>query len=77
MIAHVSAPLGEASRWVGATRAAQRSGHSMGVVRDAPVPEVDLALPTQVADRLALDELAARHGIDNPVGRLLTALGLA
>ncbi|MBD3783314.1 MAG: 5'-3' exonuclease [Micrococcales bacterium] len=46
------------------------------VVRDAPVPQVDLALPRQVADRLALDELAARYGIENPVSRLLTALGL-
>ncbi len=46
------------------------------VVRDAPVAEVDAALPSAVADRLALDELAARHGVENPVGRLLTALGL-
>ncbi len=46
------------------------------VVRDARVPDVDVALPSAVADRLALDELAARHGIENPVGRLLTALGL-
>ncbi|PKW25346.1 5'-3' exonuclease [Phycicoccus duodecadis] len=47
------------------------------VVPDAPLPDVDPVLPTEVADRLALDELAARHGIENPVGRLLTALGLA
>ncbi|NHA68346.1 5'-3' exonuclease [Phycicoccus flavus] len=46
------------------------------VVRDADVPDADLALPAEVADRLALDELAARYGIENPVGRLLTALGL-
>ncbi|MGG5257115.1 5'-3' exonuclease [Phycicoccus avicenniae] len=46
------------------------------VVRDAAVPDVDVALPTAVADRLALDELAARYGIENPVGRLLTALGI-
>ncbi|MBM6399646.1 5'-3' exonuclease [Phycicoccus sonneratiae] len=46
------------------------------VVRDARVADVDVALPTAVADRLALDELAARYGIENPVGRLLTALGL-
>ncbi|WP_299448096.1 5'-3' exonuclease [uncultured Phycicoccus sp.] len=46
------------------------------VVRDAGVPDVDLALPAEVADRLALDELAARHGLENPVARLLTALGL-
>ena len=46
------------------------------VLRDAPVPDRDLALPAQVADRIALDELAARHGIENPVSRLLTALGL-
>lgn len=47
------------------------------VVRDADVPDVDIALPTTVADRLALDELAARHGIENPVTRLLAALDLA
>ncbi|MBM6405800.1 5'-3' exonuclease [Phycicoccus sp. CSK15P-2] len=47
------------------------------VVRDAPVADVGLALPEEVADRLALDELAARLGVENPVGRLLTALGLA
>ncbi|GGL23973.1 5'-3' exonuclease [Phycicoccus endophyticus] len=47
------------------------------VVRDAPVPQLDLALPAQVADRMALDELTARYGLENPVGRLLTALGLA
>ena len=31
----------------------------------------------EVADRLALDELAARYGVENPVARLLTALGIA
>ncbi|MBR7742309.1 5'-3' exonuclease [Phycicoccus sp. BSK3Z-2] len=46
------------------------------VRRDAAVPDVDVAIPSVVADRIALDELAARHGIENPVGRLLTALGL-
>ena len=47
------------------------------VAPDAPVADVDLALPTQVADRLALDELAARYGVENPVGRLLAALELS
>lgn len=46
------------------------------VVRDAPVPEVDLSLPSEVADPPALVELAARYGVQRPVGRLLAALGL-
>ena len=46
------------------------------VAADAPVADVDLALPRAVADRAALDRLAADYGVQNPVGRLLTALGL-
>ncbi len=44
------------------------------VVRDAPVADVDLALPTQVADTRLLSELASTYGITNPINRVLSAL---
>lgn len=46
------------------------------VAADAPVADVDLALPRAVADPAALARLASGYGVENPVGRLLTALGL-
>ncbi|MDF3043795.1 MAG: 5-3 exonuclease [Ornithinibacter sp.] len=46
------------------------------VARDAPVADVDLALPTAVAEPDRLERLATTHGVTNPVTRLLTALGL-
>ena len=46
------------------------------VARGAPVEEVDLALPTQVADVRLLSELASTYGVTNPVNRVLAALGL-
>ncbi len=46
------------------------------VAPDAPVDEVDMSLPRAVADPEALRRLASDYGIDNPVKRLLTALGL-
>ncbi|MFQ6172443.1 5'-3' exonuclease H3TH domain-containing protein [Oryzobacter sp. R7] len=46
------------------------------VASDAPVADVDIALPRSVADPAALDRLAADYGVENPVGRLLTALDL-
>ncbi len=46
------------------------------VAPDAPVAEVDLALPKRVADPAALQRLAADYAIENPVKRLLTALAL-
>ena len=46
------------------------------VAPDAPVAEVDLALPKSVADPAALQRLAADYAIENPVKRLLTALAL-
>ncbi|MEO7268953.1 MAG: 5'-3' exonuclease [Knoellia sp.] len=44
------------------------------VVRDAPVADVDLALPTKVADTRLLSELASTYGITNPINRVLAAL---
>ena len=46
------------------------------VARDAPLPDVDLRLPTAVADPARLETLATTYGVTNPVNRLLTALGL-
>jgi 5'-3' exonuclease len=46
------------------------------VARDAPLPDVDLRLPTAVADPARLEALATTYGVTNPVNRLLTALGL-
>ncbi len=50
-----------------------------GVVRvavDAPVPDVDLRLPTLVADPVLLSRLAVDYGITNPLNRVLGALGV-
>jgi len=44
------------------------------VARDAPVADVDLALPTKVADTRLLSELASTYGITNPINRVLGAL---
>ncbi|HWO50830.1 MAG TPA: 5'-3' exonuclease H3TH domain-containing protein, partial [Ornithinibacter sp.] len=46
------------------------------VARDAPVADVDLALPREVADPELLDQLGEAYGVANPVGRVLKALGL-
>lgn len=44
------------------------------VARDAPVPDVDLALPVTPRDPGALDALAERYGLGGPLGRLSAAL---
>lgn len=44
------------------------------VARDAPVADVDIALPTAVADTRLLSELASTYGITNPINRVLSAL---
>jgi len=44
------------------------------VVRDAPVADVDIALPSKVADTRLLSELASTYGITNPINRVLAAL---
>ncbi|MEO6020259.1 MAG: 5'-3' exonuclease [Knoellia sp.] len=43
------------------------------VARDAPVANVDIALPTAVADTRLLSELASTYGITNPINRVLAA----
>ncbi|MGV9775172.1 5'-3' exonuclease [Streptosporangium sp. NPDC003464] len=47
------------------------------VVRDVPVPELDLALPVQPRDPQALAALAERYGLGGPLGRLSQALSQA
>ena len=47
------------------------------VARDAPLADVDLRLPSTVADPARLEALATTYGVTNPVTRLLTALRLA
>ncbi len=46
------------------------------VARDAPVAEVDLALPSRVADVRLLSELASTYGVTNPINRVLSAIGI-
>jgi 5'-3' exonuclease len=44
------------------------------VVRDLPVPELDLSLPRTPADPAALVELSRRWGLDSPLARLVEVL---
>ncbi len=46
------------------------------VAHDAPVADVDIAVPTAVADPDLLGRLAETYGVANPVDRLLSALEL-
>ena len=46
------------------------------VATDAPVPEVDPSLPTEVADVRLLSALASEYRLANSLDRLLGALGL-
>ncbi|GAA5076074.1 5'-3' exonuclease [Thermocatellispora tengchongensis] len=46
----------------------------VNVVRDAPVPDLDPALPGKPRDPAALVALADRYGLDGPLNRLLDAL---
>jgi hypothetical protein len=46
------------------------------VVRDAPLPDVDLALPTAVADPALMSRLALEHGLTSSFDRVVTALGI-
>ena len=46
------------------------------VARDAPVADANLSLPPEVADPELLEQLGEVYGVTNPVGRVLTALGL-
>ncbi|KGN32674.1 5'-3' exonuclease [Knoellia sinensis KCTC 19936] len=44
------------------------------VARDAPVADVDISVPTAVADTRLLSELASTYGVTNPINRVLAAL---
>lgn len=46
------------------------------VAPDAPLPEVDLSLPTEVADASLLSRLASEYGLTNSLNRVLTALDI-
>jgi 5'-3' exonuclease len=46
------------------------------VLRDAALPEIDLALPREVADPDLLDQLTENYRITGPMRRLLTALDI-
>lgn len=46
------------------------------VADDAPLPNIPVTLPREIADPATLEELIAAYGIENSVGRLLSALGL-
>jgi 5'-3' exonuclease len=44
------------------------------VTRDAPVPEADLALPTEVADPVLMSRVASEFGVTSSFNRVLSAL---
>jgi 5'-3' exonuclease len=46
------------------------------VARDAPLPDVDLALPTAVADARLMSQVAAEYGVAPSFDRVLTAFGI-
>ncbi len=46
------------------------------VAPDAPVPDVDMTLPREVADPVLLSRLAVEYALTTPLTRVITALGL-
>lgn len=48
----------------------------VAVVRDAPVGDFDLRVPTQVADPALMSRLAVEHGLTNSFDRVVNALGI-
>ena len=46
------------------------------VAHDAPVPEEDGALPTEIADLARMSFLASEYGLTSPINRVIDALGL-
>jgi 5'-3' exonuclease len=46
------------------------------VARDAPLPDIDAALPTQVADARLLSRVAAEYGLAPSFNRVLAAFGI-
>ena len=48
----------------------------MRVAVDAPLPDVDLRLPTQVADPVLMSRLAVDYGLTGAFNRVLSTLGV-
>ena len=46
------------------------------VAPDAPVPDVDMTLPTEVADAALLSKVASEYGVTSSFNRVLAALGI-
>ena len=46
------------------------------VARDAPLPKVDAALPTEVADARLLSKVASEYGVTASFNRVLSAFGI-
>jgi hypothetical protein len=44
------------------------------VTRDAPVAEIDLGLPTEVADPVLMSKVASEFGVTSSFNRVLSAL---
>ncbi len=53
-----------------------RAPRVVQVARDAPVPSIDLAVPTRVVDAALMSRLASEFGLTNNVNRVLNALGI-
>lgn len=48
----------------------------VAVAKDAPLPDADLRLPTQVADAATMSRLASAYGLTGSINRVLSALGI-
>jgi 5'-3' exonuclease len=68
-------PAGSRRRLEGAREYLAAAPVVVRVALDAPVPDVDAALPRRPRDPEALVALADRWGLDSPLNRLLAALG--
>ena len=44
------------------------------VAHDVPIPDVDLRLPSDIADPATMSRLAVDHGLTSPFDRIATAL---
>ncbi|GAB3871531.1 5'-3' exonuclease [Terrabacter terrigena] len=48
----------------------------VAVVKDAPLPDVDVAVPSTVADPALMSKLAVEHGLTSSFDRVISALGI-
>ncbi|MFM6848244.1 MAG: 5'-3' exonuclease H3TH domain-containing protein [Terrabacter sp.] len=46
------------------------------VVKDAPLPDIDVSVPTTVADPALMSKLAVEHGLTSSFDRVISALGI-